>query len=43
MFEDQYPEDPDGLGAARGIWNGTVLAVVFFWLPLGVALAWWLL
>ena len=40
MFEDKYD---DGLNAARGMVNGAVLAVVFFWLPLGVALAWWLL
>ena len=29
----------DGLDAARGAVNGTVISVVFFWLPLGAALA----
>jgi hypothetical protein len=36
MFEDKYD---DGLNAARGTVNGVVLAVVFFWLPLALVLA----
>ena len=39
MFEEQQD---DGLNVARGMVKGADLAVVFFWLPLGVALAWWL-